>query len=171
MRCLKNAIQDWGKTNADHERKLKAAKEFRSTKLFWWGDDVDEDLEFLLVQELKGMGVRRDDVGLVRNSDGSNTIHFKWAYPGGPLKKRAVTYYAADLISPQAYPDGLRKELKRGYDVYYQKSAMKCIHYMQDYLPELVFGADKCVLISPTPGLEPDQAIDKRVRVFLAEEV
>lgn len=168
---LERAFSEWGNNSDPSEAyEIKEAVKHKHDKYFWFGESVDIYLEHLLILELKKLGVSKSSIKIVRAEEGYTDIHFKWAYPGEKTKERTVRYHHADLTCPSSYPPSLQALIKKGFEVYYQKSSMNCIAEHGQYLSNMISGATKCLLISPTPSPKPGSEIDENVWQFLGQK-
>jgi len=169
---LEEALVEWGRyenrSKFSDAKEMRIMKSYRYGHYFWLEGFVTSDFPRLVIMDLKMLGVRRSSIrittsGKSYSDDGYIDIDFRWAYPGGPLRDRKIRIFKADLIVPDSYPPALAALIARGFDVYFQKSAMECIDDLQNYLPWVIKGARKCILISPTPGSLPSEPVNKSV--------
>jgi len=169
---LEEAVWEWGRyADKPVANDMQNAVQHRYNNFFWFGEDVDENFERIVIRDLKMLGVRRSSIRIVPSKkERYIDIDFKWAYPGGPLRDRKIRFFKANLIDPDSYPPALTALIARGFDVYFQKSAMKCIHDLHYYLPRVIKRARKCLLISPAPGLAPGKTVDESVAKSLERE-
>jgi|GEM_PF-5638883 len=81
------------------------------------------DIEKKIVAQLKGMGIRQDDVD-VEEMDGAILLKFLWAYPGEVLQTYEIVFVEADITHPEHYPAILETALHPGVDFFYQRAGM-----------------------------------------------
>jgi len=171
---LKGALADWGRYDkgpgSPSKEAMRDAVKHRYESYFWNIRDVDANLAHLVILDLKMLGVRRSSIRIVQVSRDEIEIDFRWAYPGGPLRDRKIKFFKGDLLNTSSFPPALTALIARGFDVYFQKSAMKCVHNLPDYFPQLVRGARRCILISPAPGKKPHATVDDEAQRFLWEQ-
>ncbi|MDP2946145.1 MAG: hypothetical protein Q8N61_01670, partial [bacterium] len=100
---------------------IKVEKDWNHRK----GVAVMKDIEYKLLIHLQAMGVKKEDIELIKNLDGTVTIKFKWQYTGQRAKVYSITYIQADITKPNKYPQRLKEVLRKGIDIYYQKAGRR----------------------------------------------
>ncbi|MBN1353459.1 MAG: hypothetical protein JW994_02170, partial [Candidatus Omnitrophica bacterium] len=99
--------------------------------------------EYLLVAELKSMGIRREDIiTMDQYVDGALNLRFRWSRSGRADDSRvySITWIPADITKPSSYPDRLKDILAAGYDIYYQNAGFSIAMYYERFIHALVAG-------------------------------
>ncbi|MBI2119963.1 MAG: methyltransferase domain-containing protein, partial [Elusimicrobia bacterium] len=122
---LSRAIEDYWETISFTDKYSEYKKE-NGYSLF----DRMGDIHKRIVQELKGLGVRKETIE-VTDVEGNTTISFLWTYPGTNVERRySITYIKKD-ITKISKPGTLNtnsllyKVLDQGIDIYYQRAGMQ----------------------------------------------
>ena len=122
---LQEALRKWGSTPASEDYKKKKYSQGYGV----FGDTYAkvEPRDFranTLIEELRALGVKKEDVRIDQDEYGRPRVRFTWAYMGDVPKERTITFIKTRIDRPERYPQDLRKVLEAGVDIYYQHAGM-----------------------------------------------
>lgn len=80
----------------------------------------------------------------LKRIEGGIEMEFPWKCDeASPIKKRKITFLAADITKPNDYPSLLKNKLQEGFDIFYMKAPFFVPRYYPNFLPFIAKSINK----------------------------